>query len=490
MRLRLTWLAGVLWLALFAIAGSAVAAPPSAGEIGGLGSGAGQLDFPAGITVSPLDGHLFVAEFDNDRISEFTPGGEFVRAFGLDVIPGGDTGFESCTSATGCKAGSGLTQAGGVNAPAAIHAAPNGHLYVTELDAERVSEFDEHGDFVRAWGWDVIPGGDTGFEICTEATGCKNGVTGDGAGQFFAPVGVTTDWQGDVWIAENQNQRVSWFSDTGVFKLAYGYGVDPGSSEPNLCFTEPGCIAGVSGGAAGQFSTPRAVAFAGRNLAVVEQGNNRVSVMRKGYRFLDLAFGFDVTPGLPGGLETCTPQTLCQAATSGAAPGQLNGPRGAVAVDAAKRLLVADTGNDRVNRYTADGQFVDSLGEGLLDDPRGLAIDCRGAIWVGDGGATGLVHRFANRDRAGPCPLRISKVVRGAKGTRLTVEVPSAGRARLNGRGLRRDRARTFAAGQIRLDAVRKRRGAGGRVRVEVKFRPPEGTTERIRKRISVPPSR
>lgn len=39
----------------------------------------------------------------------------------------------------------------------------------------------------------------------------------------------------------------------------------------------------------------------------------------------------------------------------GCAPGQLHGRAGGIAVDAAGNLYVADTGDDRVQKYTATG---------------------------------------------------------------------------------------------------------------------------------------
>lgn len=486
--------AGAAVLAAAIAAAPARAAPEPLLTIGGPGNGAGQLDFPAGVTLSPVNGRMYVAEFDNDRISEFSSAGEFVRAFGLDVIPGGDTGFESCTVATGCKNGSGLTAAGGVNAPGSIHAAPNGHLFVPELDAERVSEFDERGRFVRAWGWDVIPGGATGFEVCDQASGCKNGVTGDGAGQFFAPVGITTDSKGNVWVAENQNGRVSEFSRDGEFIRAFGYDVIPGgAAEPEVCTTETGCQAGVSGAAVGQFQAPRAVGFDSRgNLAVVEQGN-RVSLYA-GTSFRR-AWGFDVIPGMPAEFEICTPTTLCQPALPGAAPGQLMTPRGGIAIGAGDVFSVADTGNDRVNRYRRSGAFLDSFGTGVVDDPRGIAVDCRGGIWVGDGTATGLIHRFGEPGTGTrPCRLKIGAVKRNANGSAaLSVTVPSAGRAVLGGAGIKRRKATAGASGEVRLMVSAKgakakelRRDGKTQVRARVAFTPPGGKSVKVTKRISL----
>ena len=69
-------------------------------------------------------------------------------------------------------------------------------------------------------------------------------------------------------------------------------------------------------------------------------------------------------------------------------PGDFGGPQG-VAVDKDGNLYVADTMNDRVEIFDADGKFISTFGKngdgpGYFERPKGIAIDCDGHIWVAD----------------------------------------------------------------------------------------------------------
>ncbi len=69
-------------------------------------------------------------------------------------------------------------------------------------------------------------------------------------------------------------------------------------------------------------------------------------------------------------------------------PGLFSLPEG-VAVDADGNLYVADTFNDRVEMFDADGRFISTFGKNGdgpadLDRPKGIAIDCDGHIWLVD----------------------------------------------------------------------------------------------------------
>ena len=58
-------------------------------SFGGSGTGAGKLGFPTGVAVREQDGDVFVAERNNNRISEFSASGAFQRAWGYDVVASG-----------------------------------------------------------------------------------------------------------------------------------------------------------------------------------------------------------------------------------------------------------------------------------------------------------------------------------------------------------------------------------------------------------------
>ena len=61
-----------------------------------------------------------------------------------------------------------------------------------------------------------------------------------------------------------------------------------------------------------------------------------------------------------------------------------NNPRG-VAVDSAGNVYVADTGNNAVKRIAAVGGAITTLGSGFYN-PTGVAVDSAGNVYVADTG--------------------------------------------------------------------------------------------------------
>ena len=183
------------------------------------GAAAGQLDRAEGLGVDRA-GLVHVSEHYNHRVSVFDPRGpapSFVRAFGVDVIPGGGRGVEVCTVATRCKAGSERAAfggaAGGLDFPGSIAVDDAGVVAV--LERHRVSRFGP-GGFLDAFGRDVVPGGGDGFEVCTTATRCQYPAEGSGIGELTAPVGVTVDCRGALWVADLLTSRIDRFGEPGT----------------------------------------------------------------------------------------------------------------------------------------------------------------------------------------------------------------------------------------------------------------------------------
>jgi DNA-binding beta-propeller fold protein YncE len=74
--------------------------------------------------------------------------------------------------------------------------------------------------------------------------------------------------------------------------------------------------------------------------------------------------------------------------TLGAADGQFNSPQG-VAVDGSGHVYVADTGNNRIQKFTSSGGFVTKWGtvgpgNGQFSNPAGVAVDDSGNVYVAD----------------------------------------------------------------------------------------------------------
>jgi hypothetical protein len=174
---------------------------------------------------------------------------------------GNFTGFEICTVAASCQ-GNPTTLAtangGQLDDSAAIAVnQTSGDVYVLSWGSRRIDQFDADGNFIRAWGTDVVVGGGTGFEICTVATECKKGVFSSDGGSLTSARSLAIDSAGNVWVGGN-NHRFDQFDSAGNFIAAYGWDVDAlgGAGGLEKCTsTAPGaCQRAPIGSALGQFS--------------------------------------------------------------------------------------------------------------------------------------------------------------------------------------------------------------------------------------------
>jgi hypothetical protein len=236
---------------------SAASAVPKA-NLGSFGmpNGAGGAQLPApntgGVAVNRtgnggLAGSVYVAEgHPNHRISQFSADGEFIRAWGFDVVASGPgdagTGFEVCEAADGdvCKAGVAGGAAGQLGNPMGIAIdQSNGFLYVTSVNNRRVDVFSGSGEFAGAFGWDVDPGGVVGPEVCTTACQAAGAAGGD-AGRFSfagsAPLSIPAvdpNVPGRIYVPDSGGLRVAEYSTSIVggvlasasFVKAFGWDV-------------------------------------------------------------------------------------------------------------------------------------------------------------------------------------------------------------------------------------------------------------------------
>jgi hypothetical protein len=123
--------------------------PPSAG--------AGETYVPRGLATDPTNGHVYVADSGNNRISEFTAWGNFVKAWGWGVADGTSEELQTCTAT--CFRGLEGSGAGQLNRTQGVAVDSAGDVYVVDGNNRRVQKFDSDGNFLLAFGGDVVAKG-------------------------------------------------------------------------------------------------------------------------------------------------------------------------------------------------------------------------------------------------------------------------------------------------------------------------------------------
>jgi sugar lactone lactonase YvrE len=305
-------------LAALLVAGSAGAASGDfILQIGGPGSGPGELAAPWGVAVDQ-DGSLYVADTGNHRVQVFSRTGAFLRSWGsLGAAPGqldGPTGIAVCSGNVYVAdtnngriqrfdgSGNLLAVYGGLSAPHGL-ACDDLYLYVADTGNHRVLVYE----------WD-----DYGFP----PPAIPNGGHGSGPDQWDSPTAIALGPGGTIYVADTGNDRV----------LAVGVG-----------------YIGTSGAGEGQLEAPAGIAVdSGGNVFVADRGNSRLQVF-------GAAGAFVAAYGAPG-----------------AGPGQLAGPSGLAFDGGGRRVVVADTGNDRLQALEAMSADVAVTGFSV---PAGVELD-------------------------------------------------------------------------------------------------------------------
>jgi DNA-binding beta-propeller fold protein YncE len=104
--------------------------------------------------------------------------------------------------------------------------------------------------------------------------------------------------------------------------------------------------------------------------------------------FQDRVSGFPPTPDLNSVAKG--PPSMFEG-SKGRSKGQFDSPT-AMAVDGNGNLLIADTGNGRIEKFSLTGSFITSIG--LFEAPSGIAIDHGGNIYVAEIGSKHSVQKL------------------------------------------------------------------------------------------------
>ena len=225
-------------------------------------------------------------------------------------------------------------------------------------------------------------------DIITVAGDGILGYRGDGgpatAASLYDPTGVAVDAVGDIFIADSFNcviREVVKSSGNIITVAGNGSGADGG-------YGGDGGDGGPATAAALNYPTSVAVDAAG-DLFIADSGNNRIrEVIHGSGEIITIAGNGTGGYSGDGGLATAA---------------SLNNPQG-VAVDAAGDVFIADSNNDRIREVVqATGNIVTVAGGGYnggtdgwgdggpataasLNNPQGVAVDAAGDIFIADSG--------------------------------------------------------------------------------------------------------
>lgn len=183
---------------------------------------------------------------------------------------------------------------------------------------------------------------------------------GSGEGQFSRPRGIAIAADGTIYVVDSRNVRVEIFDSAGQYVAQFG----GEGSGPGQFARFPGAGGGGPGGIA--------IGDDGR-LYVADTWNHRIQVFTADGAFLFAWGSFFDAQDDPNAAQ--------------ASPGQFYGPRG---IDVHDGLVyVTDTGNERVQVFTPEGEFVRMFGltgsgDGQLLEPVGIVVAADGTVLVAD----------------------------------------------------------------------------------------------------------
>jgi DNA-binding beta-propeller fold protein YncE len=341
-------------------------------QVGTMGGGACQFRFPYDVGVdgntvpqaiantcgqtvtgSPAPNNLDVADNNNHRVVQFNAATlAFQRAWGaFGPQPGS---FEFPRSL------------------AALSDNPQGGVYVTDTANNRIE------------GWFQTAGGPPTYTW---------GTSGRGPGYVTRPAGVALDGAGNLYIADTLDSRIEKLDAAGGYVGQYAY------VSPNSGFATPSSGQGA-------FSEPAGVAYdPSRNeIWVADTSNNRVEELTTTpstinttngttNSFVKAYGGFSKPKGIAvdrnGAVYVADTgnnriQKLSGGSWSTLTGTTLSAPRGVAVDDQTGDIYVADSGNNRILRF-AGGTW--STITGTFSNPGGLFVDAARRLYVADTGA-------------------------------------------------------------------------------------------------------
>ena len=296
------------------------------------------LFYPAGVALDGA-GSVYVADSSANTIMKITSAGAVSTLAGTAGIAGAQDG-------TGTN--------GRFNQPVGVAVDGAGNVYVADAGNATIRK--------------ITPAG----AVTTLAGSAANRGSLDGTGTaalFSSPAGIAVDGAGNLYVADSVNATIRKITTGGTVTSLAGSPTNRGDADGT--------------GTSARFNYPNGLAVdSSGNLYVADTYNDTI---RK------------VTPG--GVVTTLAGSAGISGSNDGTGVYALFGQPYGIAVDSNGNARVADTGNGTIRKVTASGVVTTSAGiagiaglrdgaspNALFNQPRGLAVDGAGNVFVVDSG--------------------------------------------------------------------------------------------------------
>ena len=242
-------------------------------------------------------------------------------------IGGGQNGWQ-----IGVAPDSGRSGDAEFSGPSGIFVDSGGEFYVADSGNERVQKWDMNGNYI---GW--IGGGVDGWQTGVAPP------SGSGSGEFQGPTKIVVDVNGNIYVTDSRNSRIQKWSASGDILGWIGGGVNGWQTG----------AAPITGNGDGQFNQPMGVALDSLgNIYVADKENHRVQKWDVNGVYVGWIGG-----GVDGWQIGAAP-------ASGDGDGSFEFPMD-LAVDSSDQIYVADTWNQRVQKWDSFGNFIGWIGKGV-----------------------------------------------------------------------------------------------------------------------------
>ncbi len=214
------------------------------------------------------------------------------------------------------------------------------------------------------------------------------GTSGTGNGQFGAPMGITADTAGNIYVLDRQTSKIQKFTSNGVYIAQWG-GVGNGN---------------------GRFNGPYDITSdSSNNLYVQDAQNDLIQKIGQNGSFINQwslgpgtlvnSFHFGIATDTLGNVYATSDGDYVKKFSpngvyitrwggNGTANGMFYNASG-IAVDSANNVYVVDRGNNRVQKFTSNGVYVTQWGgigsgNGQFTMPSDIAVDSANNVYVVD----------------------------------------------------------------------------------------------------------